>query len=88
MPQAKISPKHGRNKVWCNAYRMREQRAKNKAVKLLRHLRAYPDDAAAQERFDGLLEMAKKYGRKRIKPSLPSSPNGAATVATAHSEAA
>ena len=39
--------KIGRNKRWCEAYRLRGQREKNKAVRLHKHLRRLPDDAVA-----------------------------------------
>jgi hypothetical protein len=36
--QSKKGRKVGRNAVWCNAYRLRNQREKNKAIKLMRYI--------------------------------------------------
>lgn len=41
------SRKHDRNRAWCEAYRRRGQREKNKAKKLRKHLAIYPDDRCA-----------------------------------------
>ncbi len=42
------SRKHGRNTAWCEAYRRRGQREKNKARKLRKHLEIYPGDFCAK----------------------------------------
>lgn len=39
--------KYGRNKLSCEVYRKSNRVAKNKARRMLRHLKAHPDDAAA-----------------------------------------
>ena len=39
--------KVGRNLKWCQAYRLRRQRERNKAVKLRRHLARLPGDLCA-----------------------------------------
>lgn len=39
--------KLGRNEKWCQAYRTRGQREKNKARKLRRHLKRHPEDLQA-----------------------------------------
>ena len=41
--------KHGRSAKWCQAYRSRGQREKNKAKRLVRHLEKYPNDIKAGE---------------------------------------
>jgi len=43
----KGNKKHGRMEVWCKAYRSRNQREKNKTVRLRNHLERYPDDKCA-----------------------------------------
>lgn len=45
--KSKKNRKHGRNKVWCQAYRNRGQREKNKVVRLKRHLIDHPHDRNA-----------------------------------------
>ena len=45
--------KHGRNKIWCDAYRKRGQREKNKAKKVLKHLAQHPNDNVAKEYING-----------------------------------
>lgn len=47
MSQKNGDKKKGRNAKWCQAYRMRGQREKNKAVRLLRHLLRFPEDGIA-----------------------------------------
>ena len=39
--------KYGRNKRWCEAYRLRGTREINKAARLRRHLARFPDDRTA-----------------------------------------
>jgi hypothetical protein len=39
--------KKGRNLKWCQSYRLRQQREKNKAIKLVRHLKKHPEDISA-----------------------------------------
>jgi hypothetical protein len=51
----KGNKKHGRNKAWCLAYRLKGRREKNKAKLLDRHLARFPDDAVAKEARKGLL---------------------------------
>lgn len=43
--KGKKNRKHGRNKKWCEAYRLRGQREKNKAKRLAKHRKAHPNDA-------------------------------------------
>jgi len=43
----KKNRKHGRNKVWCQAYRARGQREKNKAVRLYKHFARHSIDRCA-----------------------------------------
>lgn len=39
--------KHGRMKKWCEAYRARHQREKNKLIRLRKHLLKHPNDQVA-----------------------------------------
>ena len=39
--------KYDRNKIWCQAYRARGQREKNKAVRLRKHIACHPTDLCA-----------------------------------------
>ena len=41
--------KHGRNQVWCKAYRLRGQREKNKKLKLKVHCAKHPNDSVAEK---------------------------------------
>lgn len=47
--KGKKNRKHGRNKKFCEWYSKTGQKAKNKATKLRKHLKEFPNDAAAQE---------------------------------------
>lgn len=47
----KKNRKHGRNKVWCEGYRRRGQRLKNKAKRLRKHLDKYPGDRCAFDAY-------------------------------------
>ena len=40
----KKNRKHGRHAVWCNAYRNRNQRERNKARRLRKHIATFPKD--------------------------------------------
>ena len=40
--------KYDRNKAWCLMYRNQQQRERNKAIKLARHLRKFKDDLCAK----------------------------------------
>lgn len=59
-----------RNRDWCKNYRNSGQREKNKARKLIRHLKRFPDDEGAQEAFKRLPESAKKLAVKESGISL------------------
>lgn len=48
------SKKKGRNKVWCDLYRKRGQREKNKRVKIQRHIKKFPNDLQAQKALKGV----------------------------------
>lgn len=50
----KKNRKYGRNKKWCEVYRMRSQRERNKVRKLARHLKKYPHDATAKKALRSL----------------------------------
>lgn len=52
--------KIGRNKKWCEAYRARDQRGINKAIKLARHLRRFPGDLEAWKSFEALSALSRK----------------------------
>ena len=39
--------KIGRNKRWCESYKLRHQREANKTVRLHKHLRRLPNDTVA-----------------------------------------
>jgi len=58
--QGKASRKHGRNKKWCEAYSLREQREVNKAPRLIRHLRRHPGDNVAYHCYTNLSIRARK----------------------------
>lgn len=51
---------HGRNKVDCARYAAEGRREKNKAAKLIRHLRRTPWDAKARTAFEALPVLAKR----------------------------
>lgn len=61
----KGSHKAGRNKVKCAAYLASGRREVNKAVKLMRHLRKYGDDAAYAV-FVALPQTAKDKAKKLV----------------------
>jgi hypothetical protein len=44
--------KHGRNKKWCEAYRLRRQRERNKVKRLKVHLTRFPTDKVAKAAVD------------------------------------
>lgn len=58
--QSKKSRKHDRNRVWCQAYRNRAQREKNKAVRLKKHMARHPGDNCAKGCFDNLPLIARR----------------------------
>lgn len=41
--------KKGRNKAFCDRYRLEGRREKNKKNKLLRHIKKHPNDTVTQE---------------------------------------
>lgn len=45
--KGKKGRKVGRNRKWCQEYRARGQRMKNKIRKVARHLKRHPNDEAA-----------------------------------------
>jgi hypothetical protein len=46
--------KYGRSSAWCQSYRSRQQRERNKALKLARHIRRYPQDDCARTALSAL----------------------------------
>lgn len=44
----KKNRKIGRNKKWCEAYRNRGQREKNKCIRIRKHLARFPNDPTAR----------------------------------------
>lgn len=55
----KKNRKVGRNKKWCESYRARHQREKNKVVKLDRHIQTHPADNCALVRRDAMRRLAR-----------------------------
>lgn len=51
---SKKSKKHDRNRKWCERYRLVGQRERNKARKLLRHLKRAPWDDTARKAFEAI----------------------------------
>jgi len=52
MPQhkgGKKNRKHKRNREWCNKYKLRGQREKNKKLQLAKHLAKFPGDKKAYD---------------------------------------
>lgn len=47
--EGKKGRKHGRNEKWCQTYKARGTREKNKAAKIRRHLKKHPNDAQASK---------------------------------------
>lgn len=47
--------KHGRNKKWCEAYRLRRQAEKNQVKVLRKHVARFPGDRRAADRLKILL---------------------------------
>lgn len=45
--KSKKNRKFGRNKIFCEGYKRRGQREKNKAVKLQKHVNSHPNDRTA-----------------------------------------
>lgn len=56
--------KYDRNRKWCQAYRLRGQREINKARRLLRHLKRYPQDSNTLKVFDALPAPAKRAAKR------------------------
>lgn len=63
----KKNRKHGRNELFCKAYRTRGQREKNKARKLRKHLLRFGDDKVAQ----GALERLARRVRLPLDSTAP-----------------
>lgn len=65
----KKNRKYGRNKAWCEAYRLRRQRERNKIAKLLRHIaRVGATDHTAVHCYNNLPDDLKPADRRRISP--------------------
>ena len=58
--QGKKNRKHGRNKAFCQQYRLEGRREKNKARKLAKHLKYQPTDQLAKAAFEALPQLARK----------------------------
>jgi len=56
----KGSRKIDRNRKWCEAYRLRGQREINKAKRLARHIKRFPQDVAAANYLKKLAALAKR----------------------------
>lgn len=44
--------KHGRSKIYCEAYRREHREERNKAVRLVKHVAKQPNDACGQASLD------------------------------------
>lgn len=44
----KKNRKYGRNKKFCERYRLEGRREKNRKIRLARHLKRFPDDGVAR----------------------------------------
>lgn len=62
----KKSRKWGRNKRFCEHYRLSNRREHNKARRLLKHLRRFPADACAQTALEGLPMLCQLGAKKRL----------------------
>ncbi len=56
--------KKGRNLKWCLNYNNRQQRERNKAIKIARHLRRHPEDPTALTALAALPTIFVKRARK------------------------
>lgn len=63
--------KYGRNKVWCANYRNQQQRERNKAKKLARHIRLCPWDEVARA---ALAKLPQSFQKGLNLPALCKSP--------------
>ena len=62
--------KYGRNAAWCKAYRNQQQRERNKALKLARHIRRFPSDDCAWTALKALpLGFQKGHGLHALEAS-------------------
>lgn len=64
------SKKKGRMKAWCQAYAGRQQRERNKARRLIRHIKRYPWDAEARATLAALPDGFRKGAN--LPPEVPS----------------
>ena len=63
--------KINRNRLWCESYQRRGQREINKARRLARHLRKYPDDRTALHCFKNLpITAQNKSGYEEAKKAV------------------
>jgi len=53
------SRKKGRNRKWCEAYRIMGRRESNKRRKMDRHIKAFPNDMQAQNRLRSITAKAR-----------------------------
>lgn len=72
--------KYGRNAAWCKAYRASARREKNKILRLVKHLKRFPQDGKAVYVLNNLpydkpegwwKVVAKKSNAKRKAPRIP-----------------
>lgn len=63
------SRKQDRNRPWCEAYRLRDQRGINKARALTEHLARFPADKAARATLDSISPDTRKRGAKLANPN-------------------
>lgn len=68
--KGKKNRKYGRNKQWCEAYRARGQRERNKVRKVLKHILRYgATDHMAVHFYNNLPQAPKPEGFKSITPA-------------------
>lgn len=56
--------KYDRNRAWCKAYRLRGQRERNKAKRLIRHIARFPSDRIAVRCFTEIPASLKPPGHR------------------------
>lgn len=59
--QGKKSKKAGRNALRCKSYKDRNQRERNKILRLNRHLKKQPEDAAVATMIENLKKIVKGF---------------------------
>ena len=80
----KKSRKWGRNRRFCEHYRLANRREHNKALRLLKHLKRFPSDHGAENVLRGLPMLCQMAAKKKITEvdHLSLSPDGEIDKAT------